>query len=276
MKTTFSKIAERYLANRVVAPIYAANVRRIAARCGAVTVDRMNEFLRERLEVVAGTTVRTERTILLSLWKWAYEYEACGVSKLPRGVFSIKAKRAPTRAWTLDQVRTLVSATHDFDGLRFRRGASLGLFLRAWVFLGYESGSRFGDLMAMRREHIEGDCLRWTQSKTGDPIHKVLSPACLDAVRAMLEVSSDGRILGWACRPRQAQRHMRALLDKAGIGGTSKWLRRSGATHIEMAHPGKASLHLGHRTATLAAQAYIDWSQVRKTIPQTPSLLDAS
>ena len=48
------------------------------------------------------------------------------------------------------------------------------------------------------------------------------------------------------------------------------------ATHIEMTAPGKASLHLGHRTVGLAAQAYIDWGQVRKTTPVTPRLLEAA
>jgi len=42
-----------------------------------------------------------------------------------------------------------------------------------------------------------------------------------------------------------------------------------------LAAAGKASLHLGHRTATLAAQAYIDWGQVRKTTPVTPRLMEA-
>jgi hypothetical protein len=69
---------------------------------------------------------------------------------------------------------------------------------------------------------------------------------------------------------------MKAHLKRCGLSGTSKWLRRSGATHIEMVAPGKASLHLGHRTATLAAQAYIDWGQVRKTTPVTPRLLEAA
>jgi hypothetical protein len=128
----------------------------------------------------------------------------------------------------------------------------------------------------MTRKHIDGDTLRWTQAKTGDPIVKVLSPACLDAVTAMLAASPDGSILGWACGRRMAMRHMREHLDRCGLDGTSKWLRRSGATHIEMVAPGKASLHLGHRTATLAAQAYIDWGQVRKTTPVTPRLLEAN
>lgn len=61
-------------------------------------------------------------------------------------------------------------------------------------------------------------------------------------------------------------------LDSVGVGGTSKWLRRSGATHIEIREPGKARHHLGHRTLDLAAKAYIDWPQVRREMPRPPEL----
>ena len=88
----------------------------------------------------------------------------------------------------------------------------------------------------------------------------------------MLALSPDGRIIGWVCQRRQAMRLMREHLDRCGLDGTSKWLRRSGATHIEMAEPGKATMHLGHRTPTLAAQSYIDWAQVRRITPRTPLL----
>jgi hypothetical protein len=66
---------------------------------------------------------------------------------------------------------------------------------------------------------------------------------------------------------------MQAYLSSLRLGGSSKWLRRSGATHIEMEHPGKGRLHLGHKTHGLAERCYIDWSQVRRDIPSVPTLL---
>jgi len=273
MEITFPEIARQYLESRVVSGTYDANVRRIAGRCRVVTKERFNAYLQERLKVISPLTCRSERTILLTLWKWAYENEL--LPAMPRGILRIKSRKLPTRAWTVEQLQHAIAMTGKCDTKRLRSGASLGKFLRAWILLGYEAGARRGDLFAMTRKHIDGDTLRWTQAKTGDPIVKVLSPACLDAVTAMLATSPDGSILGWACGRRMAMRHMREHLDRCGLDGTSKWLRRSGATHIEMVAPGKASLHLGHRTATLAAQAYIDWGQVRKTTPVTPRLLEA-
>lgn len=265
------KIADRYLADRAVCGAYRHHVRRIAGQCRELSTRRVNDYLKARLERASTITVSNERTILLSLNKYAWEN---GIIDAPiRGVMKIRRRRAPTRAWTLEQLRAAIDGTAKYAGRRLRSGAPLDKFLRAWIFLGYESGARFGDVMRFGREHLDGDILRWTQAKTGDPIVRHLSKACLEAAATMLALSPDGRVVGWGCGLRQASRIMRSHLDDCGIGGTSKWLRRSGATHIEMSQPGKASLHLGHRTPTLAAQAYIDWGQVRAAAPSTPELV---
>ena len=152
-------------------------------------------------------------------------------------------------------------------------GVELGLFLRCWLLLGYETGARHGDLWAMEADNFEQDTCRWTQHKTGDPIVKTLTPACVEAVQSLLAQSRDGRVLGGVMHPSSARRCMRKYLRSLSLAGSSKWLRRSGCTHVEMQHPGKGRLHLGHRTVGLAERAYIDWSQVRKDIPAPPALL---
>lgn len=268
---TFSRIAKAYLGERIVSKVYADNVTRIALRCGEVSVERVNAYLRSIAETKQSTTVRSERTILLTLYCWAYQTGM--IDEAPRGVMKIKARKRPTKAWTLEQLRALVDATKSHDGKRLRSGADLGAFLRCWVLLAYECGARFGDVMAFTADHLDGDTLAWTQSKTGDPLSRPLTPACLTAIDAMLAASPDGRILGWACGKRMAARHMRALLDSQGVGGSSKWLRRSGATHCEMAQAGAGRLHLGHRSPALFEAAYCDWAQLRTKTPRTPAIV---
>jgi integrase len=268
---TFTELAEHYLAGRNVSPAYGRHVRAIAARAGTIGSDKLNRYLARRLEQVSGITARNERTILLSVW--CHAYHSGRVEEAPRGIGKLRARRKPTKAWTVPQLKTLVDATRKHDGRRLRTGADRGAFLRAWVLLGYECGARMGDLFGFRREHIDGDSLAWTQAKTGEPLTRVLTPACLDAIDAMLAKSPDGTILGWACGKRQACRLMRELLDELGIGGTSKWLRRSGATHCEMEQAGSGRLHLGHRSPALFEQAYCDWSQLRTKTPRTPALV---
>ena len=268
---TFADIAPHYLAERVVSAVYAGNVRRVAARIGTVSVERLNKYIMARAEQVSGITAKSERTIALCMWRWAYDRGL--IDTAPRGVLKMKARKKPTKAWTVPQLRELVKATHQFDGKWMRSQADLGQFLQAWVLLAYETGARFGDVMAFRAEHLDGDTISWTQSKTGDPLVRSLTPACLDACDAMLKRSPDGSIVGWACGKREAMRLMRKLLDSQGLGGSSKWLRRSGATHCEMEKPGSGRLHLGHRSPALFESAYADWSQLRTKTPKTPPLV---
>ena len=269
---TFATVAEAYLSDRVVCSMYQCNVRRLAKSAGVVSADSLNSYLRARLPSVSTVTARNERVILISLWRYAYEHHM--VDESPRGVLRIKARKPPTRAWTISQVKQLLAKAGEYRGHKLRSGADISDFLTAWLLLGYESGSRYGDIWRFSADNLDGDVLRWTQSKTGDPLHKVLTPTCVAACLRMLEKSPDGTIVGWVCKKRQAMRWWKQLCVACGLPGTSKWLRRSGATHIEIASPGKASLHLGHRTASLAAQAYLDFGQIREHAPKTPSLME--
>lgn len=264
-------LAKQYLATRQVSDAYAANLIRTAERCRVLQKDTINAYLKKRLAEVSATTAKSERTMILTVWRYAYEAE---IVDLPaRGIMRFRVTKEPTRAWTRDEMKLAIEAATKAAG-RLRSGAKLSDYLECWIRLGYETGARHGDLRAFRADHINGDVIRWVQSKTGDPIEKVLSPACLDACRRMAAGSTDGTLLGWACGRRMALKHMRSHLDACGLSGTSKWLRRAGATHIEMLHPGKAKLHLGHRSVGLAEKNYLDWGQIRRTTPVTPSLDD--
>jgi integrase len=271
---TFASVAKTYVSQRAICKDYQRHVLRIADRAGRISAERINAYLRHRLDQVSTITVRNERTILLQLVKSAYD---AGLLAEPvRGVMRIKARRAATKAWTVEQLRLAIAKADDYAGRQTRRGAPLDLLLKTWLLVGYESGARFSDVWSFRGDHLDGDILRWTQHKTGDGIVRHLSRPCVQACQEMLKRSPDGRILGWACGQRQGSRWMRDHLDRCGIGGTSKWLRRSGATHIEIAAPGMARRHLGHRTPGLAERAYLDWGQIREQSPQTPCLLEAT
>lgn len=237
-----------------------------------MSVEAINRYLQKRLTEVAPITVSTERAILVGIWRWAYETGV--VDNLPRGLVKIKVARRPTKAWTLEQCCTAVKGTFALTETIRGKRVSLSLFLRTWILLGYEVGARQGDLWAIRAEDFEGDVVRWSQHKTGVPHTKTLSPACVKAVSEMLALSPDGRVLGWVMTKNSGRRRMRAYLRSLHFAGSSKWLRRSGATHVEMEKPGTGKLHLGHVTPGLAERCYIDWSQVRRDIPRVPTLIE--
>lgn len=272
-KLNLPPIAEKYLSRRVVTKHYSNTVRRIARDCRRLEVDAINLYLRKRLEEIKSVTAQHERTILVQLWRFAFE-ELGVIDTMPRGIVKIKVKHTPIKAWTIGQCCTAVKATFARDKVRIRSGARDGVFLRCWILLGYETGARLSDLWRLRDTDFDGNSVQWSQGKTGNPMAKVLSPACMQAVHAMLEDSPDGTVLDWAMTTTAACTHLKKFLRSMDMTGTSKWLRRSGATHIEMTQPGYARRHLGHRTVGLAEKHYIDWTQVNRELPKTPSLLE--
>lgn len=268
-KMTLEQIAEDYLRHRVVTKSHRLAVMRIAGRVRTLTKERVNSYIAQRLIRAAPLTVSTERSIILSLWKHAVE--SGFLEAMPRGITRFKPRKPPTRAWTVEEVQRALKAAEGHKG-RLRSGASRRWYLRAWILLAYETGARKGDIMALRGEWIDGDTIRWVQSKTGDQIVKVLSPACLEACRRMLEGSPDGTIIGWVCGRRRSSQVMREHLESCGLSGSSKWFRRAGATHVEMQCPGAGRHHLGHRSVGIFESSYADWGQIRSRSPVPPRI----
>lgn len=250
---------------------YERAVLRIAAQCRSVRADAINRWLKHRLTQASSVTVHYERGVIITLLKWAYETNR--ISAMPRGIVKIKAVKPPTRAWTVDQCCTGVKGTFALDHQRMRSGCSLGLFLRCWMLLGYETGARPGDLWKMRKDDFLEGAVQWSQNKTGQPVAKVLSQHCLRACQEMLRQSPDGTVLGWAIPQDSGRRVMRKYLLSLSLPGSPKWLRRSSATHIEAEQPGKGKVHLGHLTPGLFERFYADWSQIRRDIPQARCLI---
>ena len=265
------KLAERYLSCRIVSRLYASNVRRVARGVGVLSVDSINRYLRSRAEKVKPATVHFERAVVWGLLRFAYEERL--IPSLPRGVVKTRASLPPVRAWSIGECCTAVKGCEKWIGVKVRSGADLGKMLRCWLLLGYESGARLGDLWSLRGSDFVDGALIWQQHKTNHPIVKVLSGPCLKAVAEMLKDSSDDTVLAWTMTKGSGGRRMKQYLSSIGLKGSSKWLRRSSATHIEALHPGKGRLHLGHKTPGLAEKHYIDWTQVRKDIPQPPCLV---
>lgn len=263
-------VCEKYLENRICSSEYARQLRKLSSQLSDLTAEAVNAHLRARKDSVSPITLTNERRQALTLWRWAYEEGIVDAS--PRGVLRLRAASQPVRAWTIAQCRALVKEADNFSGKRLRNGADLGVFLRCWVLLGYETGARYGDIFSWTKDNICNDAVGWVTNKTGAVCTRVLSAEALASVRAMLAVSPDGRILGWVASRRYSFRLLRKLLSKAGHGGSGRWLRRSAATHIEMYDPGKAQWFLGHRTPGLASRHYLDQSQLAGSASRPPPI----
>ena len=266
------EIAQLYISDRILEKRYEQQITRLSQKVEKFRAKDINRYLKARAEKVSSITLANERRVLLTLWAWAYESHL--VAEPPRGVMRITPHRPPVSAWNITTCQQIVQhALKKFPG-EFKHGLSKGKFLATWCLLAYETGARYGDIMAWGEKNIDGNNISWTVSKTGVPLSRKISDHCLTLVKEMLEHSTDSTILGWVCCRRYGFYQMRCLLKDLGIAGSGKWFRRTAGTQAELAQPGSGNLMLGHKTRSVFLNHYYDTREAHSRLPTLPQLMD--
>jgi integrase len=270
-----SDLLDVYLSEREASPRYIESLNRTVRRareCGLLDTSQLipgkaNEFL-SRLPLAAVTRANIRRE-LLTLWRFAFEHSYTDVP--PLRVCRIKATPPPPRAWSLDTLRKLLAAAEQdarpvsqrCPGLLWRD------VLPCWIVVGYDTGLRFSDLLHLHGDNIVNGCVICTAQKTGKFTVRAISPAGRECVGRLLEKSRDGTLFRWALSRRRVLRKWKDFLHEQRIVGSSRWLRRSGATYVESQRHGEAQQFLGHSNPTLAVRHYLDQTLTMR-VPASP------
>lgn len=216
--------------------------------------DFLNRWLTDLLASgMARKTVRNRRGNIVTLWRAAAD--ALLVSSWPRRVKTIKLPRTLPEAWSRSQVELLVQATEKLTGT-FPGGLCRRATMRAIILADFATGLRPCDLLRLRQTDVSPDgCIAIIQHKTGWPVLCRLEREEMAAIAATFP--PDRKLL-FPLDRKLVHFWMRRLCTLAGLPGTTKWLRRSGATAVEDAFPGSAQQYLGQKTPGLAWRHYID------------------
>lgn len=212
-------------------------------------------------EGFAVDTIRSRRRAILTIWKSAAEDGLC---EMPRKIRGVSPAVSVPRAWTAEQIAAIVSQCDRLRGcFRSSPSVSRGLFAKAFCLTAYETGFRRSDLLRIRRPQIQDSGLIvLVQSKTGRPHLARIRLATLAMIDAM-GTAGRSHVFGDVVSVRRLSRMLGCIFKAAGIDeGSLKWLRRSGATHVEMEHPGAGWKFLGHTTPRVAEQSYLDPLQI--------------
>ncbi len=232
--------------------------------------DTLNDWL--AWQFVAGLdpeTIRGRRTAMLGMWRDAHAFGFA--SQLPGRIRKIKVPQKPPRCWDKSrEAPLLLAAVAELAGTMNKDArVSRADFWTAWILVGYYSGLRLSDLLALRFDQVAADgTIVTVQAKTGDVVVGRLRPDGIRAVAAIFH----GRavIFGELMNRWNAGRYFRKIVRDAGLQGSTKWLRRTGATWTEVETPGAAMAYLGHRTPGLAYRNYVDPRFVSKHKPAPP------
>jgi len=262
--TPMESLLAAYLDERAASPRYVESLRRTVKKMGLygilhvcqLTPQRVNDFLRN--VPVGPTTKANYRRELLTLWRFAWERGYTEVQ--PRGVMPIRPGRQAPQAWGLPELSKLLTAAEEDKRIVNRRypGVQRKDLLPCWIALGYDSGLRLTDVLALRGSDVRNGCVVVTANKTGKVTTRPLSQYAVEQCNHVVQLSPDGTLFRWILPRRRALMMWRDFLDGLGMHGSSKWLRRSGATMLESNHPGMATRWLDHSAPHLARNHYLD------------------
>lgn len=222
-------------------------------------------------------TIRGRKAGITAIWNWLAETGSVPHYN-PNRLRRINVPQKAPRAWSVQNVQALLRGADDVAG-ELRCGLNAADMLRAWIWIGYESGIRPGDILALASDQI-GNRVTITQHKTGKLHTFTLSPAAMDAI-ARIARPGEQELFGV---PRSTARRWEAKLFEAAAkygfvrrkGQGLGTLRKAHGTEVARTSGIEAAAQsLGHVSGTLIArQSYVEPDALRDP-PRPPSLSHA-
>lgn len=242
-------------------------VRRLPWTVADLRPERIDAYLTEALNHRSPSTVANHRRMLGTLMRFAAS-EGLVDRSIPRPLRRVKRPPPAPRAWSHAEIRQLLDACQKLPGGKKCKHAVL---MRAWILVAYSTGLRLSDLLQIRYDQMRGQRILVRQHKTGNPHCVYVDQNAMDALKFLPKLGP--RIFGdLICRDKLLAQ-MRLLVKLAGLPGSTKFLRRSGATYCEIS--GKDSrVHLGHKTSGMKVH-YVDMllmAEERQDAPTAPPL----
>jgi len=244
----------------------------------AVTCDlersAFNTYIDWMTDNRAWDTVRTQRSGILMLWRFAAENK---LAEYPLRIRLPREKERLVRAWTVDEVAALRDYSASIPGCFRNSHMKIGPYLSSIISCGYETGFRLGDILTLRQSDlIQGPLTRVTitERKTGKIARRTLTPHTVSLIDLHVRRSNitAGPIWPLWGKREAFYRMIRKVVTQTGIRpGTFKYLRRTAATNVEQLRKGSATDFLNHSSPTVTKKSYVDLDQVdERLITVTP------
>lgn len=239
-------------------------VKRLPWEASDLTPSRIDDYLDSVIHTLAPNTVANHRRMLRTLMRFAAE-EGYVDKSILRPLRRVKVPMPCPQALDHKSIGQWVKTAKRMPG--GMKTCPYNVILPAWIFVAYSTGLRTGDLLAIRYDQIRGHRLLLSQHKTTEPQVAWMDDAALAAINLLPRRGP--RIFGDLTNKDRILHAMRRLVKFSEQCGTTRWLRRSGATYTEAA--GKdATKYLGHRDPAMKKR-YIDRLLLAELMDHGPS-----
>lgn len=239
--------------------------KRLPWQASDLTPDRIDDYLDEALTHLAASTVANHRRMLRTLMRFAADQGYVDKSIL-RPLRRVKVPLPCPEALSHQSIAHWVRTAKDMGG--GTKTCAYKILLPAWILTAYSTGLRTGDLLAIKYDQIRGHRLLLSQHKTSEPQVAWLDDAALRAIQQLPRLGP--QIFGSLTNKDRILHAMRRLVKFSEKRGTTRWLRRSGATYCEAI--GKdATKYLGHKDPGMKKR-YIDRLLLAELMDHGPSV----
>ncbi len=181
---------------------------------------------------VSSATVRGQRCNLRSIWAAAHQ---AGLTEVgPGRSRKIRLVNHVVRQWSESDVERLLEAAATLKRFWAATGVYKAYFWRAFILTCWDSGCTPGDVLTLRRADVKDDgriALRSWQRGFG--IVAVIRPEAVEAIKASFPPERDD-VFPWPYSRQKLWDEFRALIELAGVKGTSRMLRRPMAREVAL------------------------------------------
>ncbi len=231
----------------------------------------INRMLASLLEAGASPyTCKNRRTGLLILWRHAHRI---GIAPECNGVRPVDCPPLAIDGYDVARMERLLAHVAKLKGIQRRTGVPRSLWWDSFLRADWESGLRSGDMLRVELSHFDPDGWLWCiESKTRKGGWLRLSTDAVASVTASIAANPNRKFIWPGYTRRNICRAFRELADGAGVGGTSRFIRRGGSSECDRLHPGQGWRFLRHSSPTVWEKHYRVDKIVGQDSPGPPPL----
>jgi integrase len=247
MNLTLESAIDRYLLFHDLTPETAAWYKRVISvyrtwAGGDVPLDKfcgdsISQLLKDKRDVGRSPSyVKSLRNGLVAVLR-----DIRGQGPIER-VRSVKVPPLEPTGWTRAEVERLIH-----DGCRDLPPA-FRVRWQSFIAAGYYSGLDACDLERIEPDHIRPDgVIVWRRKKTGSRVIVRFPPPLLDMIRSF--AAAEGPIWQRPYSKEWRRKVFKGIVQRAGLTGTFKKLRKTSGSAVEAECPGSGHKHLGNTRA---------------------------
>lgn len=205
----------------------------------------LNAFLVAIL--VAGKseyTVKNRRTGLLVLWRFAHRQ---GWAPPCVGVRPVHCSELSVNGYNIEQITAFTAYVATLRGKVRGTGIPRAIYWGSFLRTDWDVGLRIGDMLTIPLPHFDASGWLWTEErKTGKHGWRKLRPSTTESIAACIAAKPERAVIWPGLKPRNAYRAFKELAKRAGVNGTSRYIRSGGSSEYDRLHPGNGWRFLRH------------------------------